>query len=121
MINNEYLNKVIGKPITGIDVSYRSIDLGRQRGKTSALIDALPEDRPCVVVTGSTHVALDIKRRLENERPSVNAKFVVCKSLDETFSKLKENTKFVPVFVDNQFWEEIVLRDIMKKFHAQYD
>lgn len=116
---NEYLNEIQGKPTTGIAVSKRLIDLGRQRGNTTVLIEALPDNQSCVIVTGSDHVAKQIKSRLDAERPNVNAKFVIERNgnLEELEQKLKDLNQ--PVFIDNQYWE-VFLRKTMTEFHNKF-
>lgn len=118
-ITNEYLNEVSGKPTTGIAVSKRFIDLGRQRGNTTALIEALPDNKLCVIVTGSNHVADSIKRRLITERPNVQATFIVGQNIPLEDLEQKLKCLNLPTFVDNEFWE-IFLRKTMVNFHSKF-
>lgn len=118
-----WLNEMLGKPKSAAELSKRYIDLGRQTGKSTLLIEALP-DAPCIVACHSYDMSKIIMRRIHEIRPQYDLKqitFVIAFG-DDIMAKLATKLRGLTgeVFVDNAIWD-IYLQQEMVRFHERFN
>lgn len=119
---NDKLNKEFGIPKTGYDVSYRYLHMSRQMGKTTTLIQSLPDNEPCFVIVHNTEIKRDMSDKITKTRPNVKVNIIVAKTLRELYEKMNEfaELEFIPkkknIFVDNCVWDCIYM-DMIRNFH----
>lgn len=85
-------------------VLYNEEELARQTGRTSRMIEALPEDG-CFVVVWKMEHAQGLKRVLQKMRPEVDLKsvhFISAVSREQVIEKVRGSR--LPVYVDHIVW-----------------
>lgn len=82
------------------ELAYKFVDMNRGTGRTTALINALPNER-CAVMTMSVANGNEIKRRIAEQRPEYNI----------------DNVEFV-TYVPNSGWRDKLL---FREMHVYFD
>lgn len=115
---HDYFNLYHGIPSTGYEVACRYVDLGRRTGKTTMMVNSIP-DGPCVIVTVSYEWKTWILDYLRKNRPEYddrNIKVIVAKTIWDVEEQLRGNKD--PVFFDNAFFDNLtyqVIGDFYKR------